>query len=472
MAASAVVFLAGVLSERFLPEGSPFWLIFILLVLLIIGWFARQTLKHLCPDKNFLNLILITFIVFPLGIIMTRARLIPIQSTFPKNWSGVLLYSPQPTRSGYAIGLSGDGKRPSILVFCRARQLPESEIGDFVMISKMRSFSADRRNRLRGYGWVAFCNEDAIRFQKSSGVSSPARFLKSLANRLIGRWKASFPAYEREFTFQSLSSLVFGSGPGLSPIDREALSRSGLAHLFVPSGSQISILMAVAWLTTRYLGLSPWVVLTFLLGFYLLVAQREPSIFRAVLMGLYAFVGWQLFRDLDWHTSLWLSGAVMAAWDPSVVYDVGFQLSFAATFGLLYATPFFRSLLSWLPDWIAYPVVGTLSAQLFISPLLLHYFGRVSLIAPITNLICFLPASLSLSLGLLSAFVSLLSPFAALPFTYIAGQLAKFILDIAHQTSHWSFASLQINPLTSAQAAVLLFAFVGLIAYLAKESAR
>jgi competence protein ComEC len=252
----------------------------------------------------------------------------------------------------------------------------------------------------------------------------------------------------------------------VSESDTEAFARSGLAHLFVPSGSQVTLLMGLVWFAHRYIHLPPLPSLLALLAFYLPLTQGEPSIYRAILMGLYAFAGWVWFREVDWHTALWLSSALLVLVKPDMLHDAGFQLSYAATFGLVYASPLLSRWLSWLPEWLRFPMAATLSAQLFLTPILMHYFGRVSLIGPIANLFAVLPASFALTLGFVSALLSSLTPLAAMPISLLAGKLASFVVGIAHAFAAPSWACLFAAPPSAVETLMMLAVLTASVAWL------
>ncbi len=456
---ASVAFLAGAVAESVLPEdvSAVRWCLPAACLCL-----AAATLYYYRNQRYSISRyypIVIAGIFFPTGLWVTRSRLTPQPNFTPRRLTGAVVGSVEPAAGGYRLVIQLEKAPLRSVIYCTSSRLPVISEGQYVSVTPKSVRQTDHRYRLKGIVWIASCSEDSITFGLEKQTRSVSHLLSRVKTLAFKRWEGSFPTAERRFVKTCLSSLVFGLGPGLTEGEKRALSRSGLAHLFVPSGSQISLLMAVAWLTARQFGFSPWYFLTLLTAFYLTLAQREPSIFRAVLMGLYAFTGWQFFRDQDWHTSLWLSAATMVAWDPSVIYDVGFQLSFAATFGIIYAGPSLISVLRWLPDWIAYPLATTFCAQLFVSPILLYYFGRVSLVAPVTNLLCAFPAALALSIGLFSCFVSLISPYLASPFTYVAGYCAKGVVLAAYWFDKFDYSAVELGPISSVHS-ILMSAFV------------
>jgi len=189
--------------------------------------------------------------------------------------------------------------------------------------------------------------------------------------------------------------LVLGGSEGFSASVKTALVASGTSHLVAVSGYNISIITVIIFRFLRRLGgrnLAAGLSLVFLIVFPLL-AGLTPSVFRAAIMGALYLVGRLLGRPRALLDALFVAALAMTLTNPYVLWDVGFQLSFAATFGLIWAVPlaeYFSALLR--RGGVVLQEVGgvlteTLVAQLFTLPILLLAFGRVSLVAPLTNLL-------------------------------------------------------------------------------------
>lgn len=134
------------------------------------------------------------------------------------------------------------------------------------------------------------------------------------------------------------------------------------------------------------------------IALYTLFVGGDPAVFRAAILGGLALFAAQIGRRQAGLNSLALAALVMAALNPQVLWDVGFQLSFAATLGLvLYAEPltagFNRLASRWLARERVQALSGpvseyllmTLAAQITTLPVILYHFQRLSLSAFVTN---------------------------------------------------------------------------------------
>ena len=133
---------------------------------------------------------------------------------------------------------------------------------------------------------------------------------------------------------------------------------------------------------------------------YSLFVGASPGILRAALMSGLLVVGSQLNRRTFVPTSLALAVVLLSLGDPSVLLDIGFQLSFLAVLGLsLFVDPLsarFRRLLenllparaaAVLHSFLNEPLIVTIAAQITTLPLIILYFGRLSLVALPVNLL-------------------------------------------------------------------------------------
>ncbi|MEM8605004.1 MAG: ComEC/Rec2 family competence protein, partial [Cyanobacteria bacterium P01_H01_bin.121] len=180
---------------------------------------------------------------------------------------------------------------------------------------------------------------------------------------------------------------------------RDQFARLGLAHTIAASGFHVSLILGVVlWLAKRR---SPRVRfftgLTALL-LYIGLTGLQPSILRASIMGIGALVGMLLDRSTKPLGALLFAAVLLLIWNPLWIWDLGFQLSFLATFGLLTTAPAIVKRLDWLPPIIANLLAVPLAAMLWTLPLQLHVFGIFSPYSIIINILA-TPFIWALSLG-------------------------------------------------------------------------
>ncbi len=212
-----------------------------------------------------------------------------------------------------------------------------------------------------------------------------------------------------------VAGLLTGDRSGFTDDLKSQFSQAGLTHILAVSGYNITIIgWMVYWMCGRL-----WmnrrqafaVACIVILGF-VVIAGFESSVLRAAMMGLLILFAEQIGRRKSGLTLLLLAAVAMLLWNPKVLFaDVGFQLSFLATFGLLEIAPRLERFFQWFPNTFELRtiVVTTLSAQLMTLPVLVSTFHVVSLVAPITNLLVLPLVPLTMLAGALTGLVGMIS---------------------------------------------------------------
>ena len=197
-----------------------------------------------------------------------------------------------------------------------------------------------------------------------------------------------------------LAGILLGVDTGLTDQLQQAFKNTGTAHIIAISGFNISIIAGIFFaLFSRFFGdrrgtaiaIAGIVLYTFIVG-------ADAAVVRAAIMGSLALWARQLGRRQMALNTLLVVAFLMCLWNPLYVWDVGFQLSFFATLGLiLYATPFSefanRIIEKVFPTSTGEKaaelffefVLLTLAAQLTTIPIMAYHFQRISLVSFIAN---------------------------------------------------------------------------------------
>ena len=246
------------------------------------------------------------------------------------------------------------------------------------------------------------------RFAEVVGLGTgPAALLSGARHALLHGLNAIVPEPEAALG----AGILLGVRASIAPEINDAFATAGLTHVVAISGWNIAIVAALVAAMARPLERRPggrWttaVVAAGTVAGYVVLTGASPSVVRAALMAgamLVARLGGSRAHAVS---ALALAALVMLLAAPAVLWDVGFQLSLLATGGLIwFGASIERRLPGW-PGWIREPVALTLAAQLTTLPVILVNFERLSLVAPIANVLVvpFVPIAM-----LFSAVASLL----------------------------------------------------------------
>lgn len=185
-----------------------------------------------------------------------------------------------------------------------------------------------------------------------------------------------------------LQGILLGARAGIPATLRHAFDLSGTTHLIAISGFNMTIVaIMLESVTRRFFGRrSLWLSMAGV-ALYTILVGANPAVVRAAIMAVLLLFAATLGRDRDPWSALALAAVAMTAWDPNILWDVGFQLSVAATAGLLVLSDPLHARLRWLPYPLPAIIAPTLAAQLFVLPLLIYVFGRVSPFFLISNVL-------------------------------------------------------------------------------------
>ena len=240
---------------------------------------------------------------------------------------------------------------------------------------------------------------------------------------------------------QPQSSLLIGMLLGIKNLPYEFssdLKRSGLIHIVVASGSNVTIVASFFLYLSGFVQRRNAIFLSLVaIALYTLMVGLEPPIIRAALMGGLSYLAKIFGRQAYQVLTLILVASLMLLYNPLYIFDLSFQLSFLATAGIILFAPLFLKYLKGTKRGLACVIATTVSAQLFVTPLIVSKFGQFPLFSLITNLLIYPVVEPVMLLGFPFAILGVIVPTASqvlsfllwLPLTYFI-QVARFFSNL------------------------------------------
>ena len=233
-----------------------------------------------------------------------------------------------------------------------------------------------------------------------------------------------------------VEGVVLGDEQAIPTQLRDRFRASGLYHLLAVSGQNVALVAAGAIVLAWLLGLPRWVGqlgALWSIGGYVLAVGPQPSVVRAAVAGALGSLAWLLARQADRWYLLLLGALVLMAWNPYVLLDPGFQLSFVAVAAIFVLVPrLVRSL-------EGYPLRTKLAAGLAVStacglataPVLWFQFHAVPLLTVPANMLAAPAVAPLLGLGFAAALAGLVYPPAGSALAWINGWCAAYLAACA-----------------------------------------
>ena len=369
-------------------------------------------------------------------------------------------------------------------VLMTARTFPGYEYGDVLEIEgtledppELDDFDYPDYLLRRGISSVIAFPEAKLLASGEGGVLRSALF--DLRAEFAKNISAALPEPEASLA----TGVLLGARSALPTDLKDNMIETGTSHLTAVSGQNIALVAALVIASLAWaIGRRPaaWVALASVIAYALLVGG-QPSVVRASLMGGVYVLSIILGRQNSAPYALVLAAAGMTAFDPQIVHDVSFQLSFAATLGLVtLAEPIRSHAAAAAARWTgprtiraSQPLLDlasvTLAAIAFTLPITAVNFQQISLVAPLANLFA-VPAFVAVAgTAALTAGLGSIPGVDAAWFVWIAWLPAAYMVAVVDFFAGVPAASFELTGLATAHATVYYAALFALTAWLRSQ---
>jgi len=295
----------------------------------------------------------------------------------------------------------------------------------------------------KGIGAVVFAYPYAIEAGENIKGNILVRAGLNIRRRIVTVIEKSLPRQQAGL----LNGMLIGYREGLSEEVQRAFSDAGLTHIMAVSGANVAFLiMPLAFLFKsihlRKKYANP-IIIAFLIMF-VFVTGFEPSVLRAVIMASILLISAVIYREPDTYSAIAVSCIILVAVNPYMLFNIGFQLSYAATLSIVMLSKNLKKMLTSarIPEIIADVLAVTLAAQIGVLPITLFYFNRLSLISIVPNILAGPVLELITVIGAMMALLGQISLILSKLLGYLNNIFLSFVLFITRISSDVSFAAI------------------------------
>jgi len=241
-----------------------------------------------------------------------------------------------------------------------------------------------------------------------------------------------------------LLGILIGARKALPDEVINNFNSTGVSHVIAISGYNISILASSLTFLDRRIGRRAnfWLTLIVILAF-VIMSGASASVVRAALMGGLVLLSSRVGRLYAITPSLCAAAIGMLLLNPRILYwDASFQLSFLATCGVVYIAPLVESLTEKWPSLLGVKsiIVTTMSAIVATLPFMLYQFGRLSIVAPLVNILILPLVPTTMLFGFLTGI-----PGIGQGFGLIAHWLLHYMLVVTAYFAHYKYSSAEVH---------------------------
>ncbi|MBI2008469.1 ComEC/Rec2 family competence protein [Candidatus Amesbacteria bacterium] len=360
-----------------------------------------------------------------------------------------------------------DGQR--IKISARVRQIPITVSGIFVAVPEEINVeygdkievvgTVEERVTADGRRYLRLIDQDLRKIEIGGGWG---RYLAGIRQKTFYNLRRWLGGDEGELA----GGIVVGGSGEMSQEGRDNFRRTGVAHILAASGYNVSVVAGVILTTMSMVTGRKWAMWFVILGvcLYMFLAGMSAAVVRAGIMGTLAVLGLMLGRKGDGYWLLVISSWGMVMINPGYVGDIGFQLSVAATAGVLWASPqdltlnpspnisqargfavgegnrFLKS--------IGEDFKITMAAIGMTTPLILHHFGNLSVAAPVVNLLVVPVVPVVMGVAGVASVAGLAVPVLGQVVSWMAWPVLKYMTEVVNWFGSQSWSSREVGTIS------------------------
>jgi competence protein ComEC len=359
-------------------------------------------------------------------------------------------------------------------VLLQVPQYPEYAYGDLLKIScqlktiENKDAEFDYRMYMAKEGVLYSCENK--KFSKIG--ENKGNFLLGLVLKTKNLFEKNVKAVIAQPEGSLAGGLLFGGSSGLSKEIQNDFSRTGMTHIVAVSGYNVTIIAEYLIMLGIFLGLwrkqAIWFAI-FGVAIFVTASGLPASAVRAGVMSSVLLWAMKHGRLTSAENAIIFAGAVMLFSNPLLLrYDVGFQLSFLATLGIVLSSSFWEK--SFIKKQkalgISEAIALSLSAQIFVLPIIAYNFHITSLISLLANVFILPIIPLSMLLVFLVSVFGFFFPLLSLLLAWLAYLPLHYELWLIHVLANFPWASVEIEKFSVWWMAIYYIVLVLMLIYL------
>ncbi|KKQ19704.1 MAG: internalization-related competence protein ComEC/Rec2 protein, partial [Candidatus Nomurabacteria bacterium GW2011_GWC2_36_9] len=284
-----------------------------------------------------------------------------------------------------------------------------------------------------------------IKIIASGGGSKIKTWLYKLRGSFMNNINKVIPMPESDLA----NGLILGARGGFDEDTKQEFIDTGTIHIIALSGYNVSIvadnvMKAFSLILSQTIAIVCGMVVILL---FIIMTGASATAVRAGVMATIMLLGRMTGRKYLAGRALVIAGLMMVAYDPRILVDMSFELSFIATWGVLFITPKTLNWFKFLPLRFGFRemVASTVAATIAVLPILLHLTGVLSLVSLPANFLILLLIPTAMLFIFITGISGFITPILSIVFGYITYLILLYMLSVIHFFGTLSFASVSIQ---------------------------
>lgn len=444
--------IIGIVYGLYLKTSIAITIILLILFLLLFQKNKSKIFYSILKRKKKILIILISFIISILYVFLLNNKYEKVYKEFPKKITTTAIIVSQPKETEYYYSFEVKVKNKKFIMYLEKNNTLNFQYGTKIKIEAEYTKPQEARN-YKGFNYKEYLKTkkiygsfkvNKIEIIKENNINIFMQYSNKIRNKIIETIKVILP----EETEGLIIGILIGENSEISDQINENFRKSSLSHIVAISGSHITyIILGLSFILTKskFPKKGIYILTINALILFMFITRFSPSVVRACIMGIIMLFSKVVYRKLDIFNSIAISLLIILINNPFAIRDVGLQLSYVGTLGILFLNnPIKNFFKKYINEKIAEIVSTTISAQIAILPITIINFNTISTMFIISNLFAVPLSGIITLYGYANTIIGMVSIEIGKVLGIILNILTKILIFIAEFTGNIPFATINI----------------------------
>lgn len=407
--------IIGIIYGLYLKLSIAITIIFLGLFLYLIQKNRRKIIYFLIKRKRTILIFLISLIISNLYFNFKNNQYKKVYEEFPEKIKGYAIVVSEPKGTEYYYSYNVKIKNKKFILYVKKGHIDKLEYGMGINL-EAEYYEPEENKNFEGFNYKEYLKTqkiygtlkaENIQIKKEKDINLIFLISNKIRNKIIETAKDIVP----KSTSGILTGLLIGDRSEISQEDDENFRKSSLSHILAISGSHIAyIMLGITFILTKSRVPRKWIHISAIMALiiFMFITNFSPTIARACIMGIIMLFAKIVYKKLDILTSISLSYLIILLENPFSIKDLGVQLSYLGTLGIVYLNqPISKFLSKYINKKIAEILSVTISAQIMVLPIITINFNNISTLFIISNLLAVPLSGTILLLGYSNVFLGM-----------------------------------------------------------------
>lgn len=445
--------IIGIIYGLYFKICIAFLFILIVILLFLILKNKRKVLYFFLKRRKIFLIIFLSAIISNLYFNIINQKYEKFYKEIPEKiqTTATVVSEAKETEYYYSYEIKIDGKK--LILYVKKNYPQKLKYGMLINLKGEYQEPPETRN-YKGFNYKEYLKtkkiygtikSTEISIIKEKNVNIFLRLSNSIRNKIIVTIKNILP----QKTSGLVAEILIGEKENIDEEIKENFSKASLSHILAISGTHISyIIIGISFLLTKskIAKKSSYIMIILVLILFMFITRFSPSIVRACIMGIIMLMSKVVYRKNDVINSIAISLMIIIIANPYAIKDVGLELSYLGTLGIVFLNQPVTNLLSkYFNKKIAATLAVTISAEILILPITVLKFNTISTLFIISNLLAVPLSGVIILYGYANVFLGMISLKLGNFVSIILNFLTKMLIWIAEFVAKIPFSNIIVT---------------------------